>query len=90
MIDKEKLSAKKIVENKLSDCILYIIEDNSNKTYLLFVFDKYFKVTPAYPGKWNCEEALYYPFGLFGFLYEGDDLTEKVKKKIEALKNAGL
>ncbi|AWR96681.1 hypothetical protein DFR86_03330 [Acidianus sulfidivorans JP7] len=90
MIDKEKLAVRRIIENKLDDCVLYIIEDNDGKTYLLFVYRNYFKIMPEYPGKWNCEEALYHPYGLFGFLYENTDLTEKVKKKLEALKNAGL
>lgn len=90
MIDKEKLKVKKIVQNTLSECTLYIIEDFNDKTYLLFVYDDYFKILPAYPGKWDCIEALYRPFGLFGFVYEGEDINEKVKAKLEALKNVGL
>lgn len=90
MIDREKLKVRRIVENTLSDCTLYVIEDFNGKTYLLFVYNNYFKIMPAYPGNWDCTEALYRPFGLFGFVYEGEDLTEKVKTKLEALKNVGL
>ncbi len=89
MIDKEKLGVNKIIHNKLSDCELYIIEDNKG-TYLLFFFGNYFKILPAYPGKWDCEESLYKPFGLFGFVFEGEDINEKIKKKLEELKSVGL
>ncbi|EZQ11143.1 MULTISPECIES: hypothetical protein [Acidianus] len=90
MIDKEKLG-KKVVHNKLEDCDLYVIEDE--KTYLVFIFHGkyiYFKVTPSFPGKWNCEEAIYYPYGLFGFVRHDEDITNKIKMKIEVLKSAGL
>jgi hypothetical protein len=90
LIDKEKLGVNKLMHNTLSDCDLYLIEDKEGKTYLLFVFNNYFKIMPAYPGKWDCEESLYRPFGLFGFVFEGEDINEKIKKKLEELKSVGL
>ncbi|MEM0091094.1 MAG: hypothetical protein QXY68_01985 [Saccharolobus sp.] len=93
-IDKEKLGLDKIIKNSLDSCDLYILQ-KGDKVLLLYVFDKgdyfYFKIMPATIGKWeDCENALYYSFGLFGFSKKNEYIEDKIKEKIEVLESYGL
>lgn len=87
-LDKEYLGVKKIIYNKLEECDLYVLE-NDNETFLLFFFNgkiPYFKIMPIFSGRWECEEAIYNPIGLYGFILDNEDANTKVKQKLEELK----
>ncbi len=86
-LDKEYLGVKKIIYNKLDECDLYVLEDD--ETFLLFFFNgkvSYFKIMPIFSGRWECEEAIYSPIGLYGFILESENINTKIKQKLEELK----
>jgi len=89
-LDKVKLGAQKIIENDLVNCKLYVVKFNDEESYLVFIFQgaksNYFKLTLPFTGKWTCENALYYPYGLFGFFLNDEDLNFKLKEKIDILR----
>jgi len=87
----ETLGASKVIRNQLDYCELFVIQlGETNGNYLLFLFQgklPYFKLTPAFAGKWTCDNGLYNPEGLFGFIYEDEDIYLKIKNKLERLIN---
>ncbi len=88
---KECLGAEKVIENDLGNCELYVIKFHQDEDYLVFVFQgrnaTYFKVMRPFVGRWSCDEAIYHPEGLFGFMNENLEL--KVKEKLKRLYDNG-
>ncbi len=84
----EELGVKKVVHNSLDDCDLFLLEGEGEE-YLLFLFRgrvTYFKVMPPFPGRWDCTEAIYSPWGLYGFVFDESQLNAKVREKLEELR----
>ena len=88
LLSKEMLGVDKLIRSESNECEVYVAEKGSN-TFLIALFDgdyaKYFKVTPAFAGKWDCENIIYFPFGYFGFVKDENELILKLSQKIKEL-----
>jgi hypothetical protein len=88
LLSKEMLGVDKLIKSESNECEVYVAEKGRN-TFLIVLFDgdhaKYFKVTPTFPGKWDCENILYFLFGYFGFVKDENELIPKLSQKIKEL-----
>jgi hypothetical protein len=85
----EEVGVKKVIHNSLDDCDLFVLKGEGEEEYLLFLYKgkvTYFKVMPPFPGRWDCYDALYSPWGLYGFVFNETQLSAKVKEKLEELR----
>jgi hypothetical protein len=87
LLSKDDLGVDKLLRKSSDECEIYIAE-KGGKVFLIGVYSGryskyYFKITPAFTGKWNCERLLYYPFGYFGFSDNESELKIKVSEKVK-------
>ena len=89
LLSKEDIGVDKLLKESKDECEIYVAEKD-NKVFIIGVYEGryskyYFKISPAYTGRWDCEELLYFPFGYYGFCDNESELKNKLREKLKEL-----